>query len=358
MREKDGILYQKPQVNLARPTAGRMWLVSLCAGMAILQSALTDSFASLVVALTVTAAAVLTELLISYKSVRMAALKDGSAVASALVLSLMLPNHIHPVYAALGACFAMAVVKHSFGGLGSNWLNPAIGGWLFIRLSWSSAFNNALTASPLSALTESLKRGFSTPQGSPLGLLKIDGNGFFAGGSPLDAAVRNLLNNTIFSITGAELPGGYIDLFVSSAEGIIADRGLGALLLGAVIITASQVSRSWIPAVYLGAYGVFIRIFGALPFGGNFGGGDILFGFLSGGTMAAAFLLTADPATGAKSVPGVLVVSLLAGILSYLFRYLGAEPYGAFYAVALLNAALPLIRRIESRKFYEKRRPL
>jgi electron transport complex protein RnfD len=330
-----------------------MWLVCFCAGITILQSAWTDSFSSLAVALAVLAAAMLTELLFCYPSRDFSKLKDGSAAASALVFALLLPNHINPVYAALGAVFAMAVVKHSFGGLGSNWLNPALGGWLFTRFSWPDAFMQPLEASPLTILSDSISKGFSNPQGSPLGLLKIGGAGNNPwAGSRLDASVSSFLNGTVFSFTGSELPVGYVDLFTARAPGIIADRGLFALLLGSAVLIAFQAGRAWIPAAYLGFYALLIRIFGALPYGGGMGNGDIIFGLLSGGTIPAAFLLVLDPATGAKSNCGMLAASILAALCTFVFRYQGGEAYGAFFAVALVNALVPLIRTIEFRLLY------
>ena len=360
MKDRDSIPDQKPQVNLSRPTAGRMYLVCVCAGLWIIQSALTDTFHSLVVALCALAAALITELTIGGFNHRYRVVRDGSAAVTALILTLLLPNRIHPAYAISGVVFAIALVKHSFGGLGSNWLNPALGGGFFIRLSWPGAFGRSLGGSSLSIIRETLGGGLSNPQGSPLGLLKISSAGSSAlSASFLDNTVSSLLNNTVFSITGAELPSGYIDLLFSRVPGIIADRGLMALLLGTVIITASQVSRAWIPAVYLFCYGLLVRIFGALPFGGAAGEGDVLFGFFTGGTMAAAFLLAADPATGPKSRAGSLAAAILAALFSWIFRYRGHEPYGAFFAVALVNVLVPLIRTVEDRLFYpvNRRRP-
>ena len=348
--------FQKPQINLARPTAWRMWLVNLCAFMAVIQSSLTDSFSSLAVALGAVAGAVLTEFLILCKSGNMRTLKDGSAVASALILALLLPNKISPVYAAAGAAFAMAVIKHSFGGLGSNWLNPAAGGWLFIRFSWPAAFSRALEGSPLSLLAESVSRGVSNPQGSPLGILKIDAAALFGAATPLDGTIRAFLNRTVFSLSGAELPGGYLDLFTSGFPGIIADRGVLALLVGTIVITAFRVNRSWIPAVYLIVFGILVRLAGALPYGGGLWNGDVLFALFSGGTLAAAFFLASDPVTGAKSNGGIFLAASAGGGIAFLFCSFGAEPYGAVFAILVMNAILPLFRIFESRLLYEKRR--
>jgi electron transport complex protein RnfD len=343
MGKKEVHIEQKPQVNISRPTAGRMWLIGACAVPGIVQSGLTDSGASLIVAASALASAVLVELLLTWKASGFEKIKDGSAAASALVFSLLLPNHIHPVCAGLGAAFAMAVVKHSFGGLGSNWMNPGLGGWLFVRFSWPGFFDRALEGSPLAVFHEGLRAGV-------FGISGMDQ--FSAAASPLDGAVRGFFNSRIFSAAGAELPPGYIDLLVSRSPGIIADRGLLALLAGTIVIAAFQARRAWIPAVFLGVFGVLVRAFGALPYGGLPGQGDVLFAFFSGGTFAAAFLLAADPATGAKSNAGVLAAVILAGILAWFFRCRGLEPYGAFFAVALVNALSPLIRSLERRLFY------
>jgi electron transport complex protein RnfD len=164
--------------------------------------------------------------------------------------------------------------------------------------------------------------------------------------------VTAFMNNTIFSLTGAELPDGYIRLFVSGSPGIIADRGLLALLLGTVLISACRVSRSWTSGVFFGVYVLLVRIFGALPFGNALGNGDMLFAVLSGGIIPAIFLLASDPVTGPKSRIGSLLFACLAGLFSYLFRYPGMEPYGAFFAIALLNALTPLVREFERRSLY------
>jgi len=338
---------RNPFIHLARSTATRMWLVSFCAGLAVLQSSLGDSFASLVVAAAAVFFAVAAELVVNAGSGKFT-IRDGSTVASALIYALLLPNQIHPVIAALGALFGVFIVKHSFGGLGANWLNPAVGGWLFVRFSWPDAFARALAGSPLDVVGQAVAKGLSDPSGSPLALLKIAA--YKAGAS--DGVLTGMLNGGLFSRLGAELPGGYIDLFSISGPGIIADRGFFALLLGSLVLTAFRSSRTWIAAVYLGVYLVLVRSFGALSFGGSVGNGDMLFALLTGGTLAAAFLLSADPATGPKSDLGTLAAVVASALLAFVFRYFGLDAYGAFIAVGLINALTPLIRSAETGLFY------
>jgi electron transport complex protein RnfD len=335
-----------------------MWLVCSCAGLAVLESAWTDRFVSLQLALVAMITALGAEFWAQHFFRREGSLpggrvSDGSAAASAMVLVLLLPNQLHPLYAALGVVFAMLLVKFSFGGLGANWMNPALGAWLFIRFSWPRSFDTVLDGSYFSILAGALGQGLSDPQGSPLEILRAS-----AGFSPsleIDLAITGFLNRTVFALTGSELPIGYISLFFSSAPGIIADRGVAALFLGTAIILGSQVLRPWIPAVYLGIYALLIRIFGGVFYGGPIGSGDILLGILSGGTLVAAVFLVTDPVTGAKSSTGMLVTACLGALFSFLFRYPGAEPYGAFFAVALVNVLTPLIRVLEDRVLYSSR---
>jgi electron transport complex protein RnfD len=310
------------QVNLARPTATRMWLVFCCAFLAVVQSAVGDGGASLAVAFSALVSAIMTELLMTSNVHGLKKIKDGSAAASAMVLALLLPNSIHPVYAALGAAFAMVVVKHSFGGLGSNWMNPALGGWLFIRFSWPQAFTRAFdeTAEYLPQV-----------------------------GSAADQAIRGFLNNFVFRFFGAELPPGYIDLFSMQSPGIIADRALLVLVFATAIIAAVQISRLWLSVLYLAVFGFLIRLVGD---GGGWWTGDVILAFFSGGTLVTAFILIADPSSGAKSAMGNAILIVIAALLSLVFRVYADALCGCFFAVALINALAPFVCDVERRLLY------
>jgi electron transport complex protein RnfD len=316
------IIKLNAQINIARPTATRMWLVFCCAFLAVVQSAIGDGGASLAVAFAAFVAAIMTELLMTSTVHGLEKIKDGSAAASAMVLTLLLPNQIHPVYAALGAAFAMAVVKHSFGGLGSNWMNPALGGWLFIRFSWPQTFSRAIdeTAGALPQMA-----------------------------SAADQAVRGFLNNVVFRFLGAELPSGYIDLFSTQSPGIIADRSLLVLVFATAIIAAVQISRLWLSLLYLAVFGFLIRMVGD---GGAWWTGDIILAFFSGGTLVTAFILIADPSSGAKSALGNAILVVLAAVLSMVFRVYADALYGCFFAVALINALAPFVCKAERRLLY------
>jgi electron transport complex protein RnfD len=250
-------------------------------------------------------------------------IKDGSAAATAMILTLLLPNQLHPVYAAFGVIFAIVVVKYSFGGLGSNWFNPAIGGWLFIRFSWSDAFKNAMKNS----ITElSITTDLST----------------------LDKSITEFLNISVFSISGVQLPSGYIDLLFYNGAGLVADRGIFFLLAGTLIITATGINRGWIPCVFLAVYGLLIRFAGDTA---QFWNGDLLYGFFSGGTIVTAFILAAEPASSAKFNYGILFTVILAAVFSWFFRYKCLDYTGCLIAIAVVNCFTPLIRLMEEKIF-------
>jgi len=318
----------KPQVNLSRSTAVRMWLLVICAFFVVLQSSFSDAGVSFSVAFIALASSVITEWFITRKKYGFQKIKDGSAAASGLILALMLPNYINPVYAVPGAVFAMLVVKHSFGGLGANRFNPALAGWLFIRFSWPDSFAKAL-------------------EGSPLGYLP-------QAGAAADRLAEGFFNKYIFSFFSAELPSGFFDLFWRQSPGIIADRAVLVLILGTVAVAAFMISRVRLSVVYLAVFCLLVRIFGDLNAGGMLWNGDVITALFTGGTLLTAFILIVEPSGGAKSVAGGTVLAVVAAALSFIFRYPGQELYGGFYAAAMVNAFTPLLCKAECFLFYPR----
>ena len=327
MPDKKMIFIHKPQINISCPSTVRMWLVCLCAFLCILQSAISDNGRTIIPVITALITAVVIELLLTWKNYGTAKIKDGSSAATAMILCMLLPNLINPVYAACGTAFALIVVKYSFGGLGSNWLNPAVGGWLFIRFSWPDSFKNALNGFTASITEINVTSDLT----------------------PFDNSITEFLNSSVFSFTGVQLPSGYIDLLFHNNPGIIADRGLFFLLIGTIVITAAGINRGWIPLVFLSVYG--FLIFLSCDSSGLLWNGDILYGFLSGGTIAAAFILSAEPASSAKLKPGILLTVFLAAVLSWFFRYKCLEYSGCFIALAVVNCFTPIIGHFEDKLF-------
>jgi electron transport complex protein RnfD len=322
-----------PQKSLVLSTKARMYFTASCAFLVILQSSLSDDFSSMGIALAAVLAALLTEALICFITGRRT-ISDGSAFVTALVLAMLLPNRIHPGFAVFGAVFAIAVVRYPSGGLGSNWLNPALGGAMAVRFSWAKLWQASLETAPLDPVSY-------TPA-----IFGISANA---------ETVGEFLNTHIFTLFDVQLPPVYIDLFSIPFAGIIADRGLFALVAGSVIIVSCVTFRKWIPFLYLAAYLFLVRIAGGLGIQGGKASGDMLYALCSGGTLVTAFYLLSDPVTGPKSNIGSVVYALAAAVLTFVFRFLKMEFYGALFAVAFLNMTLPILRVVERRLVYEKR---
>ncbi|MCX7655829.1 MAG: RnfABCDGE type electron transport complex subunit D [Treponemataceae bacterium] len=343
---------RKPLIHITLPTYTRMWIVSIAALGGIIQSALTDRGYSLLLALVAVVTALVVELLVGTVHAKYNTMGDGSSITTALILTLMMPHTIHPAVLVLGVLFALLVVKHSFGGLGANWFNPALGGWLFAYLSWPHLFRDALMQSYLVKIQEGIGKGIMDPGGSPLAVLKYVG--FTT--SSLDESLVSFFNRTLFSHFDAELPRGYFDLLFYTGPGIIADRGSLGLLLGTMLLLAFSVVRFLVPLLYLFVYLVLVRLYGAVPFGGSFGGGDMLFALLSGGTVLTAFIILCEPVTGTKSLAGALFMACMVGVLSFLFVYQGGILFGSLYAMAVGVVFIPWIREMETVLFYKKAR--
>jgi electron transport complex protein RnfD len=345
MPYKTTALFERAQISVVRSCTARMWFVSLYAAAVVTQSALGDNGGSFFIALATLGAALLTEFLVGLKTGKHTLL-DGSAAASALVLALLLPNQTPPLFAAFGAVFAILIVKISFGGLGANWLNPAVSGWLFVRFSWPDTFDRAVDGSPLSFLVNKIINGGGHPIGSAWEIMSQ--NGFI----PNANTITKAFNDKVFAVFNMELPARYLDFFYSPGAGIIGDRGVYTLLLGSIFMAAFGITRFYIPAVYLAVYALLVRFAGALPTGGGLWNGDIFLGVLSGGALITAFLLLPDPATGPKSAQGKIVFAVAAAALTFFFRYMKDESYGAFFAVALLNVLTPFVHAVEKRMIY------
>jgi electron transport complex protein RnfD len=337
------IAFKQPLLNYARSTNERMFIVSLCALFAIAQSAFMDKGGSLFIAIAAITGAVITELLINLASGKFC-LRDGSVFVTALVLTLFLPNTINPFFAACGAAFAIAVVKHSFGGLGANWLNPALGGWLFIYFSWPNIFKEALQLSPLTFISNYMRESGNSAFTSPVQLFLKSGFGVENGG-----AVTNFLNKSLFSLFNREIPHGYMDFFINSGPGLIADRGILALIAGSVLMCGLMAGRSYLSVIYLGVFLVFIQL------ENTFEAVDTLYFLFSGGVFAAALFITAEPVTSPKFPPDKIVYVAAMAFFTYFFRYVKAESCGAIFAAVLVNIFSPLIKTAEEYWRYEKK---
>ncbi len=234
-------------------------------------------------------------------------ISDLSAVVTGMLLAFNLPAGIPFWMAVVGSFFAIIIVKQCFGGLGHNFMNPALGARAFLLASWALA----MTTWP-----------------EPL-LHTAD---VVSSATPLAAYGEN----------GANLPT-YLDLFLGGIGGCIGETSTLAILLGAVYLLFCGVIRLRVPVVFIGTVAV-----GTWIFGGHNGlfTGDWLYQILSGGLMLGAFFMATDYTTTPFTPAGQLLFGFGCGVITVLIRLWGGYPEGVSYSILLMNIATPLIDRI------------
>jgi len=292
-------------------------------------------------------------------------LRDGSAFLTGLLVGMAMPPGV-PLHVPVAASlFATVVVKGAFGGLGSNWMNPALGGIAFALLDWPRAMSaripprqlaeiGALSgATPLSTLRESLA---SAPAGSsPMAIISADG-ALITG---IDQAVTDFLNRLLFSRIGAELPPGYVDIALGNRAGTIGEISGLLILLASIILISRRMLRWQIPAAIVATFSLLQWALGGLPLGNGFFTGDVLLYVFTGSFLLVAFFMAPDPVTTPSHRGAMLAYGVGVGLLAFLFRLFGSRTEGCAFAVLLMNCFTPLLDRdISPRRKKPQTRPV
>lgn len=279
---------------------------------------------------------------------------DGSAFLTGLLVGMAMPAGISAYVPAIASFFAIAVVKGAFGGLGSNWMNPALAGIAFALLNWPGQMS-AWTLPPRLAGLSGISG--ATPLGFVRSHIALSGSGpmavLGAGGfnsSGLDSSITEALNRAVFVPLGAELPSGYIDLFIGNKAGALGELSAILILAASIVLVSRKMIRWEIPASIVASFSILTWALGGLPGNGLFAG-DVLFSVLSGSFLIVAFFMSTDPVTSPSSRPGMLVYGIGIGSLSFLFRAFGALPEGCAFAVILMNCAVPLLAKMDVAAF-------
>lgn len=233
-------------------------------------------------------------------------IKDMSAVVTGLLLALNLPPHFPIWMTVAGAVFAIVVVKMLFGGLGQNFMNPALGARCFLMIS----FARYMTDFTCDAYT----------QATPLAVMK-------AGESV------NIL-----------------DMVIGRTGGTIGETSMIAIILGACFLIARGVIDLKIPGMYLLSFIIFLSLFG----GHGFDVQQICAHLAGGGLMLGAFFMATDYTTRPITKKGQYLYGILLGILTGVFRLYGPGAEGVSYAILLGNLLVPLIEKVTLPKAFGK----
>ena len=224
---------------------------------------------------------------------------DLSAVVTGLLLGMNLPSTIPLWMAALGGVFAIVIVKQLFGGLGQNFMNPALGARCFLLIS----FAGRMTTFTYDGVTGA----------TPLAILKTEG---------------------LSSVN-------VMDMFIGNIGGVIGETSVIALLVGALYLFIRRVITPLIPVVYVGVFAIFILLFGGQGFDLKFLAAHIC----GGGLMLGALFMATDYVTSPVTNLGKVIYAAILGILTGLYRVFGNAAEGVSYAVIFTNLLVPIIEK-------------
>ncbi len=253
---------------------------------------------ALILVLVTVASAVLAEWCFCKICKKKSTIGDLSAVVTGLLLALNLPPSAPWWIAVIGGVFAIVVVKMLFGGLGQNFMNPALGARCFLLISFTSIMTNF----DCDAYTGA----------TPLAVLKEGG-------------VVNVY-----------------DMVIGKTAGTIGETSMVAIVLGACFLIILGVIDLRIPGTYIVSFVIFLVLFS---------GKGIDFHYISanlagGGLMLGAFFMATDYVTRPITKKGQYVFGILLGVLTGIFRVFGASAEGVSYAIIIGNLLVPLIEKI------------
>lgn len=245
-------------------------------------------------------------------------ISDLSAAVTGLLLALNMPVTIPLWMPIIGSLFAIVIVKQFFGGIGHNFMNPALAARAFMLTSWAQAMTNWTV--PFAKLTLGGKAAAdAVSSATPLALLK---SGSYEG-----------------------MPT-YLNLFLGNASGCIGEVSALAILIGAAYLLYRRVIKMRVPLCFILTVFVITWIFGK----NGWFTGDALRHILSGGVLLGAFFMATDYTTTPYTPKGQIIFGIGCGIITAVIRLWGAYPEGVSYSILLMNAATPLIDRYTAPK--------
>lgn len=306
------VITSSPHLHCGMTTRGVMLDVLIALAPAAVASVLLFGWQAAAVIIVCAASCVTAEYLTRIVLKRPQTVGDLSAVVTGVLLAFNLPANIPLWQAAVGGAAAIVVAKQMFGGLGYNFVNPALIGRIVLMASFPEDMNRWIT--PL--------------QGS--------GTDAISSATPLYILSQ-----------GGEMTYSLKQLFFGMRPGSLGETCVLALLLGFAYLVVRRVISPAIPLVYIGTVFIMTWLLGENP----------LYHILSGGLMLGAIFMATDYTTSPINKTGKIVFAVGCGLLTVLIRLYGALPEGVSFAIVIMNILVPLIERAtRPLPFGEKRR--
>ncbi|MCI7472788.1 MAG: RnfABCDGE type electron transport complex subunit D [Clostridiales bacterium] len=250
--------------------------------------------------------------------------RDLSAAVTGVLLAFVCAPTLPYWMLIIGDFFAIVVVKQLFGGLGQNFMNPALGGRAFLMLCYPVA------------MTTWIVPGIGADKWAGLfsGSVTMAGADIVTGATPLGADFMH----------GGLLPkASLLDAFVGNVGGCIGEVSALMLLLGGLYLIWRGVIRARIPVAYIATVAVLTFAF---PMGGNDRLTWMLYQLCTGGLMLGAFFMATDYVTSPVTKRGEVIFGIGCGLLTVFIRYFGGYPEGVSYSILIMNCCVWLIDKV------------
>lgn len=247
---------------------------------------------------------------------------DFSAVVTGLLLAFNVPASLPWWMCLLGAAFAIIVVKMVFGGIGNNFVNPALAARAFLLASfpvamtlWTRTGVNWVSSGNIDAYTTA----------TPLSFLKAGSNG-----------VSSLADSGI-SIS---------NMLIGNIGGCIGETSAVLIILGGLYLMYKGIINYVIPTFYICTVAILMFILGGFNFI------FVIYELLAGGLMLGAFFMLTDYTTSPMTKKGQIIYAVLAGLITTVIRLYGGYPEGVSYSILLVNIMTPLIDKYTKTKVF------
>lgn len=238
---------------------------------------------------------------------------DLSAVVTGLLLAMNLPASAPIWVAVVGSAFAIIFGKQLFGGLGQNFINPALAGRAFLLASYPTEMTTWVV---------------------PNGLSLADAT----------ASATSVADAATYATPLAELKAGALhasvgQLAIGQVGGCIGETCAIALIIGGIYLLYKHVISWKIPVIYIGTVFVLFAVIG------RHGVRMPLQEILAGGVMLGGIFMATDYASSPVTPKGQIIFAVGAGLITYLIRTFGGYPEGVSYSILIMNCCVPLIER-------------
>lgn len=277
---------------------------------------------------------VLFELLFELITKRTVTIFDNSALVTGLIIAVNLPASVPWYIPVLGSFFAIVVVKMLFGGIGQNFINPALAARCFLLISFGAKMSNFAMYKAYS-LGEVFKSGGRISEVMTMlagkDLSAVDA---VAGATPLAQLGE-----------GKELD--LLAMFLGNHGGTIGEVSALAILIGAAYLLIKKVITVRIPCTYIVSTIAFVAIIQLISGNAEAITLNYLVGqVLGGGLLVGAFFMATDYVTSPITPVGQIIFGILLGLLTALFRVVGSTAEGVSYAIIICNLLVPIIEKV------------